>query len=56
MSLFLVQLPSQSPQLPWRRSSPQADAPPLWQAAKIQMVKSYSLPNGRRYALLEVTP
>jgi 4-amino-4-deoxy-L-arabinose transferase-like glycosyltransferase len=56
MSLFLVQLPSQSPQLPWRRRSPQADVPPLWQAAKVQMAKSYSLPNGRRYALLQVTP
>jgi len=56
MSLFLVQLPSQSPQLPWRRRSPQADVPPLWQAAKVQMATSYSLPNGRRYALLQVTP
>jgi 4-amino-4-deoxy-L-arabinose transferase-like glycosyltransferase len=56
MSLFLVQLPSQSPQLPWRRRSPQADLPPAWEAEKIQMAKSYSLPNGRRYALLQVTP
>jgi 4-amino-4-deoxy-L-arabinose transferase len=56
MSLFLVQLPSQSPQLPWRRRAPQADVPPLWQAAKIQMAKSYTLPNGRRYALLQVMP
>jgi 4-amino-4-deoxy-L-arabinose transferase-like glycosyltransferase len=56
MSLFLLQLPSQSPQLPWRRRSPQADLPPEWEAAKIQMAKSYSLPNGRRYALLQVTP
>jgi 4-amino-4-deoxy-L-arabinose transferase len=56
MSLFLVQLPSQSPQLPWRKRSPQADVPPLWQTAKLQMAKSYSLPNGRRYALLQVTP
>jgi hypothetical protein len=56
MSLFLVQLPSQSPQLPWRKRLPQADLPPAWEAAKIQMAKSYSLPNGRRYALLQVTP
>src|SRR3984885_444786 len=56
MSLFLVQLPSQSPQLPWRARPPPADTPPLLQAAKIQMAKSYSLPNGRAYALLEVTP
>jgi len=56
MSLFLLQLPSRSPQLPWRKRPPQADLPPLWEAAKIQMTKSYSLPNGRRYALLQVTP
>jgi 4-amino-4-deoxy-L-arabinose transferase-like glycosyltransferase len=56
MSLFLVQLPSRSPQLPWRARSPQTDVPPQWEAAKIQMAKSYSLPNGRRYALLQVTP
>jgi 4-amino-4-deoxy-L-arabinose transferase-like glycosyltransferase len=56
MSLFLVQLPSRSPQLPWRARSPQTDLPPQWEAAKIQMAKSYSLPNGRRYALLQVTP
>ena len=56
MSLFLLQLPSQSPQLPWRRRSQQADLPPAWEAAKIQMAKIYSLPNGRRYALLQVTP
>jgi 4-amino-4-deoxy-L-arabinose transferase-like glycosyltransferase len=56
MSLFLVQLPAQSPQLPWRSRSPQADVPPLWESAKLQMAKSYSLPNGRRYALLQVTP
>jgi 4-amino-4-deoxy-L-arabinose transferase-like glycosyltransferase len=56
MSLFLVQLPSRSPQLPWRTRPAQADVPPLWEGAKIQMAKSYSLPNGRRYALLQVTP
>jgi len=56
MSLFLVQLPARSPQLPWRTRSPQADVSPLWAAAKIQMATSYSLPNGRRYALLQVTP
>jgi len=56
MSLFLVQLPSRSPQLPWRPRPPQADVSPLWAAAKIQMAKSYSLPNGRRYALLQVMP
>jgi 4-amino-4-deoxy-L-arabinose transferase-like glycosyltransferase len=55
-SLFLVQLPAHSPQLPWRTRTAQADVSPLWEAAKIQMAKSYSLPNGRRYALLQVTP
>jgi 4-amino-4-deoxy-L-arabinose transferase-like glycosyltransferase len=55
-SLFLVQLPAQSPQLPWRSRSPAADVPPLWESAKLQVAKSYSLPNGRRYALLQVTP
>jgi len=33
-----------------------SDVSPLWAAAKIQMAKSYSLPNGRRYALLQVMP
>jgi 4-amino-4-deoxy-L-arabinose transferase-like glycosyltransferase len=56
MSLFLVQLPSQSPQLPWRARSPPAVVPPPWETAGIQMAQSYSLPNGRRYALLQVTP
>jgi 4-amino-4-deoxy-L-arabinose transferase-like glycosyltransferase len=56
MSLFLVQLPARSPQLPWRARAPQADLPPQWEAAGIQMAQSYSLPHGRRYALLQVTP
>jgi 4-amino-4-deoxy-L-arabinose transferase-like glycosyltransferase len=56
MSLFLLQLPSRSPQLPWRPRSPQTDLPPQWEAAGIQIARSYSLPNGRRYALLQITP
>jgi 4-amino-4-deoxy-L-arabinose transferase-like glycosyltransferase len=56
MSLFLVQLPSRSPQLPWRARPAQTDVPPQWEAAGIQIAQSYSLPNGRRYALLQVTP
>jgi 4-amino-4-deoxy-L-arabinose transferase len=56
MSLFLVQLPSRSPQLPWRARSPQPDVPPQWEAAGIRVARSYSLPNGRRYALLQVAP
>jgi 4-amino-4-deoxy-L-arabinose transferase len=56
MSLFLVQLPGQSPQPPWRKRSTQAGVAPPWESANIQMTKSYSLPNGRRYALLQATP
>jgi 4-amino-4-deoxy-L-arabinose transferase-like glycosyltransferase len=56
MSLFLVQLPSRSPQLPWRARLPQTDLPPQWEAAGIQIAQSYFLPNGRRYALLQVKP
>ena len=37
-------------------SAPEVSAPPAWAAAGLRMAKSYSLPNGRRYALLEVTP
>jgi 4-amino-4-deoxy-L-arabinose transferase len=55
-SLFLLQLPSRSPQLPWRARSPQTDLPPQWQAAGIQIAQGYFLPNGRRYALLQVAP
>jgi 4-amino-4-deoxy-L-arabinose transferase-like glycosyltransferase len=55
-SFFLVQLPSRAPRLPWRAKPPDAGLPPAWQAANLAMAKSYSLPNGRRYALLQVTP
>jgi 4-amino-4-deoxy-L-arabinose transferase-like glycosyltransferase len=54
-SLFLVQLPNQSPRLPWRARAPEVGVPPAWQAAGLRMAESYSLPNGRRYALLQVT-
>jgi hypothetical protein len=51
-SFFLTQLPNQAPQLPWR-GKPAASAPPPWlDAAGLQWIESYSLPNGRRYALL----
>jgi 4-amino-4-deoxy-L-arabinose transferase len=51
-SFFLALLPSQSPQLPWR-SKPQAAIAPVWfEAANLQWIESYALPNGRRYALL----
>jgi hypothetical protein len=55
-SLFLVQLPSQAPHLPWRAAPAQSGSAPLWQAANLALAESYSLPNGRRYALLRVTP
>jgi 4-amino-4-deoxy-L-arabinose transferase-like glycosyltransferase len=54
-SLFLVLLPKVSPRLPWQSKSPQSGVPP-WEAAKLHAVETYSLPNGRSYALLQVTP
>jgi len=55
-SLFLVQLPSQAPRFPWRTREPHADLPPPWQSPIFAVAGSYSLPNGRRYALLRVNP
>jgi hypothetical protein len=51
-SFFLALLPSQSPQLPWRAKPKATVAPPWIDAANLQWVESYALPNGRRYALL----
>ena len=52
-SLFLVQLPKRSPPgLPWR-ARPQEAAVPAWiEAANLQPIETYSVPYGRRYALL----
>jgi 4-amino-4-deoxy-L-arabinose transferase-like glycosyltransferase len=52
-SLFLVQLAKQSPPgLPWR-ARPQDAALPAWiEAANLQPIEIYSVPYGRRYALL----
>jgi 4-amino-4-deoxy-L-arabinose transferase-like glycosyltransferase len=55
-SLFLLQLPSQAPQFPWRARAPQADLPPALQSTNFAVAGSYSLPNGRRYALLRIKP
>jgi hypothetical protein len=57
-SLFLVQLPTPSRlRLPWRASPPEGDASLPWmQAAGLRPAESYSLPYGRRYALLQVIP
>ena len=55
-SLFLVQLAKQSPPgLPWR-ATPQEPALPAWiEAASLQPIEIYSVPYGRRYALLRFT-
>jgi 4-amino-4-deoxy-L-arabinose transferase-like glycosyltransferase len=57
-SLFLVQLPSNPVALlPWSRRSPNDDALTPWmQTSDLQRAQSFSLPNGRRYALLEFNP
>jgi 4-amino-4-deoxy-L-arabinose transferase-like glycosyltransferase len=51
-SFFLALLPSRSPQLPWRAKPKATVAPPWFDAANLQWIESYALPNGRRYALL----
>jgi len=60
-SVFLVQLPTQRAQalgqLRRRPKPPTVDALQPWmQAAQLQIAKRYALPNGRRYALLELKP
>ena len=55
-SLFLVLLPSQAPQLPWRARAPQADLPSALQSPDLVVAANYSLPHGRRYALLRLKP
>jgi len=54
-SLFLVQLAKQSPPgLPWR-ARPQDAALPAWiEAANLREIETYSVPYGRRYALLRL--
>jgi hypothetical protein len=49
---FLALLPTQAPQLPWRAKPREMAAPAWFQAANLQWIESYSLPYGRRYALL----
>ena len=56
-SLFLVQLPHSAQWLPWHGSSPDVAALPAeLRMAPLQRVKSYALPNGRRYGLFEIKP
>jgi 4-amino-4-deoxy-L-arabinose transferase-like glycosyltransferase len=56
-SLFLVQLVKQAPPgLPWR-ARPQDVALPAWiHAANLRVIDIYSVPYGRRYALLGLGP
>ena len=42
------------PQLPWRAQPKPPLAPPWFEAANLQWIESYALPNGRRYALLGI--
>jgi hypothetical protein len=56
-SFFLVQLPKQSPPgLPWRPRPPDAALPAWIQAANLRLIDTYSVPYGRRYALLRLRP
>jgi hypothetical protein len=68
-SLVVVQLPGRAGAIAQRlkdrfgprrgSSAPQSDGPPElpWlQSAGLRMAQSYALPNGRRYALLELNP
>jgi 4-amino-4-deoxy-L-arabinose transferase-like glycosyltransferase len=56
-SLFLVQLPKQSPPaLPWRAKPPEAALPGWIHEANLRLIETYSVPYGRRYALLGVGP
>ncbi|MDP9091280.1 MAG: glycosyltransferase family 39 protein [Pseudomonadota bacterium] len=56
-SLFLLHLPTHSAlRLPWRGKPAETDLSPPWMPeANLHVQKNYSLTNGRRYALLEVT-
>ncbi len=63
-SLIVVQLPGRANDLAqhighwfgWRRVPGSLSQPPWAAAAHLRPVKTYSLPNGRRYAVLEWRP
>jgi 4-amino-4-deoxy-L-arabinose transferase-like glycosyltransferase len=60
-SLIVVQLPGRANVFGQRLAHyfgpPQDEPQPAWvAAARLRLAKSYSLPNGRRYALLELQP
>ena len=52
---FLVQLPKQSPpELPWRARPPDIALPAWIEEADLRVIDTYSVPYGRRYALLRL--
>ena len=56
-SFFLVQLPTRSAlRLPWRSQPPAVQSPEWMHAADLIWVENYTVPNGRRYALLRLRP
>jgi 4-amino-4-deoxy-L-arabinose transferase-like glycosyltransferase len=56
-SFFLLQLPRQSPPgLPGRAKPPPVEPPAWLQAANLRVIETYSVPYGRRYALLGLKP
>jgi 4-amino-4-deoxy-L-arabinose transferase-like glycosyltransferase len=56
-SLLLVQLSNQPPpRLPWRARPRDAALPPWIPEANLNVIETYSLPYGRRYALLRLRP
>ena len=56
-SFFLLQLPRQSPPgLPGRARPPPLEPPAWLEAANLRVIETYSVPYGRRYALLGLKP
>jgi 4-amino-4-deoxy-L-arabinose transferase len=55
--LLLVQLSNQPPpRLPWRARPQDAALPPWISEANLNVIETYSVPYGRRYALLRLRP
>jgi hypothetical protein len=58
-SAILAQEPGRTPpRIAWlARYAARHDAPPVWAGYPgLRTIKEYALPNGRRYALLEIEP
>lgn len=53
---FLAQLATPSPPLPWRAPSANTGLPTWVQTANLNVVETFELPHGRRYALLRFNP